>query len=351
MIFKTRKRAVVSIVFFGIVLAIGLPAIRAAREAARRVLLRNGDPVKDMALVRSILDELPVISLEDRLAYEAQRPISDDAKPVPLSRRSERLIRQSEEAWASAPRLAMLRELHDAEYIEFVEANGFGVGRRQVRKPDQSAVILPELAWIPPPRAINPAEPPTAIQNPTSAISDSESFPDLELAHLHQQGSGDFADPNRLGLVTKPRRVSGFQSHALSRDPNSLALEHLAEWQVSRTELVGLLKFAEPRVYESHVLPRMDYLNSNSTRQLDTFEQDSLRQLRDGEEIVIEQELNHIRMVGAIRAAKQCLDCHSVRRGELLGAFSYLLDRKQPIRLPKIEGEPVSMARRRSNDS
>ena len=95
----------------------------------------------------------------------------------------------------------------------------------------------------------------------------------------------------------------------------------------------------------------MDYLNSNSTRQLDTFEQESLRQLRGGEEIVIEHELNHIRMVGAIRAAKQCLDCHSVRRGELLGAFSYLLDRKQPIPPPKVEGKPVSMTRKRSQDS
>ena len=257
MIFKTRKLTVVSIVLAGIALAVGLPTIRAAREAARRALVRNGDPVKDMALLRSILDELPVISLEDRLAYETQRPISDDAKPVPMSRRSERLVRQSEEAWAAAPRLAMLRELHSAEYIEFVEANGFGVGRMRVTIPDRSAVILPELAWIPPPRTIIPAEPPTAMQNPTSVISDAEPFPDLELAHLHQQGAGDFVDPNRLGFVTKPRRVSGFQSHALSRDPNSMTLEHLAEWQVSRTELVGLLKFAEPRVYESHVLPRM----------------------------------------------------------------------------------------------
>ena len=30
-------------------------------------------------------------------------------------------------------------------------------------------------------------------------------------------------------------------------------------------------------------------------------------------------------MAHALRAAKQCLDCHNVQRGELLGAFSYRL--------------------------
>jgi hypothetical protein len=30
-------------------------------------------------------------------------------------------------------------------------------------------------------------------------------------------------------------------------------------------------------------------------------------------------------MLGSLRAAKQCLDCHNVQRGELLGAFSYRL--------------------------
>ena len=30
-------------------------------------------------------------------------------------------------------------------------------------------------------------------------------------------------------------------------------------------------------------------------------------------------------MLGSLRAAKPCLDCHNVQRGELLGAFSYRL--------------------------
>ena len=34
---------------------------------------------------------------------------------------------------------------------------------------------------------------------------------------------------------------------------------------------------------------------------------------------------------GSIRAVKQCLSCHSVERGELLGVFSYALRRELPL--------------------
>jgi len=30
-------------------------------------------------------------------------------------------------------------------------------------------------------------------------------------------------------------------------------------------------------------------------------------------------------MLGSLRAAKQCLECHTAKRGDLLGAFSYVL--------------------------
>jgi hypothetical protein len=347
--FITRKLAVVAIILAGIALAGGLPKIRAAREAARRAAVKNvfrGSPIKDLALVRSVLDELPVISLEDRLAYEDRRPNSDHAQPVPLSPKSELLLLQSEKAWGLSSRHAMLRHLHNEKYIEFVEANGFGVGRMEVMKPDRSSLILPELALIPFPRTPRTVEPQTAIHNPTTATSDSESILDLELAHLHQHGASDFTDPNRLGFVVEPRRASGFQPHSISRVPNSQASDHLAEWQVSRLQLVGLVKFKEPRVYESQNFPRMDLLSDHSTRPLDQFERHALKQLRGGEEVVTEHELNRVRIVGAVRAAAQCRECHSVRRGELLGAFSYRLDRKQPIPLPKVEAKPLSMLMR-----
>jgi hypothetical protein len=50
-----------------------------------------------------------------------------------------------------------------------------------------------------------------------------------------------------------------------------------------------------------------------------------LKRLRSDEDLVIDDAPNRIRMVGSLRAGKGCLECHSVRRGELLGAFSYVL--------------------------
>ena len=35
-----------------------------------------------------------------------------------------------------------------------------------------------------------------------------------------------------------------------------------------------------------------------------------------------------LRILGAIRAAKQCVDCHGGERGALLGAFSYTLTQR-----------------------
>ena len=47
--------------------------------------------------------------------------------------------------------------------------------------------------------------------------------------------------------------------------------------------------------------------------------------LRSDEDIVIGAATQRIRMLGSLRAAKQCLDCHTVQRGELLGALTYEL--------------------------
>jgi hypothetical protein len=79
----------------------------------------------------------------------------------------------------------------------------------------------------------------------------------------------------------------------------------------------------------------MDALGDAPTRPIDGFEGSALEKLRTTEDLVVEDGVNRIRMLGSIRAAKDCLECHQVRRGELLGAFSYDLDRTQPIALPK----------------
>jgi hypothetical protein len=69
----------------------------------------------------------------------------------------------------------------------------------------------------------------------------------------------------------------------------------------------------------------MDELRNAPTRSLDSFESESLRALQAGEDLKVQHEKDAIRMLGSIRAAKQCLQCHEVERGDLLGAFSYKL--------------------------
>jgi hypothetical protein len=77
--------------------------------------------------------------------------------------------------------------------------------------------------------------------------------------------------------------------------------------------------------YLSKNLPRMDELRNAPTRSLDAFESESLKALQTGEDLQVRHGKNEIRMLGSIRAAKQCLQCHEVERGDLLGAFSYKL--------------------------
>ena len=104
-------------------------------------------------------------------------------------------------------------------------------------------------------------------------------------------------------------------------------------WAIHRMELVSLLKFKKPAVYVSANLPKMEELDDAVTRPLDLFESDALSQLQKGEDLVPHATTNRIRMLGSLRADKQCLECHDVKRGHLLGAFSYVLLRDPALGL------------------
>jgi hypothetical protein len=69
--------------------------------------------------------------------------------------------------------------------------------------------------------------------------------------------------------------------------------------------------------------PRMDELSQAATRPLDGFEKEALARLQRGEDLLVQEAPMQMRMLGSLRAARQCLRCHQVQRGELLGAFSY----------------------------
>jgi Protein of unknown function (DUF3365) len=83
----------------------------------------------------------------------------------------------------------------------------------------------------------------------------------------------------------------------------------------------------KPTVYMAKNLPRMDEVKTAPTRDPDEFETAGLKAIAGGKELYFGQSRTAplLRMVGGIRAAKSCVNCHGCREGELLGAFSYTL--------------------------
>jgi hypothetical protein len=109
----------------------------------------------------------------------------------------------------------------------------------------------------------------------------------------------------------------------------------VVNWKTNRLQLVSLLMHDAPVVYETDRLPDMEKLSSETaeTRPLSSFERDGLTALRSGKQSQIQATRNRIVMLGAIRAGHSCLECHNVKQGDLLGAFSYELLRS-PILTP-----------------
>ncbi|BBO34809.1 hypothetical protein [Lacipirellula parvula] len=272
--------------------------------------------------VRRILaarQAFPFQSVEDRLSYEVPRAT---ANTPPLSDASilSTLNGDEQEYESNGWRAHQLRLIHSVKYEQFMRAAGFGPVR-MIRPRTETLVRVP-LRDI----GFDDAE-----------FTDDEFTPNWRaggrglatgaVQSAHEVSRRDFLDAEGFGYVQTPRTaVAGFVEHAFHQNP--LAGDKLlSKWRLQRLELVSLLKFETPRVYVLDHLPRMDQLNSNDipTRASDEFESDSLAKLQANADVIVSHDGNEYRMLGSLRAAKQCLDCHNVQRGELLGAFSYRL--------------------------
>jgi hypothetical protein len=141
---------------------------------------------------------------------------------------------------------------------------------------------------------------------------------------MHRSGIADFAHPDNFGFIKDRQHVAGFQPHYLSKPPKSPET-----WSLQTLELIGLAVHEKPVAYVSENLPRMEELREAPKRPLDEFEAVGLASLRSGEDLFVRDRLEGRRMLGAIRATKQCVACHSCERGDLLGAFSYTLRRAE----------------------
>jgi hypothetical protein len=252
----------------------------------------------------------PFESLDGRLAFERNRqPAIAETGRVPLSRVVASNLAEFDEQldFSYVQRAWALRDLHENTYRHFARAAGFGVMRMRsvseyvLKLEPRSKIVMPLLIDLP---ELNP--------------------PRKQLLDKHREVMLDFLEPDRLGYFRAPRLASGFESHGFSQLGQQLSRGSSdAHWQVTRLELVSLLRHDEPRVYVSAVVPRMDELAGVPHRRLDSFENSALPELQSREDVVVALEPERIRMLGAIRAGKKCLDCHDGQRGDLLGAFSY----------------------------
>lgn len=210
-----------------------------------------------------------------------------------------------------------LKTLHESTLTVFVNRPGFGVARMPGIASGESLRRVTERESRMPQPASKPLELISAAAESLEAANNEDRF-----FWLHTESLSDFVYPEGFGFFKDRRHVAGFRPHQFREYP-----EKGKQLNLETVELLGLVVHEYPVVYVSDSLPRMDVLRSAVTRPLDVFESQGLAELRRGETLFLRQLAGRLRMLGAIRAAEQCTSCHDCERGELLGAFSYVLDK------------------------
>jgi hypothetical protein len=278
-------------------------------------------PVAKMYHLAELREKFPLESLAARLDYEHKDGSSENrVQTVSLAPHVEGQLNGFEQANSRSRRQRSLEILYDQSRQDFILATGFGPGRMRDVYPDVFVLedagpvsLADELASR---KAIFSDASTDAllvpVELPTSSV----------LKSLHNEGLNDFLSADRMGYVKDLDHVAGFESHRFTRLPREMTDPSL-RWAVVRMELIGLMKYDEPRAYVSEFLPRLDELGKAATREIDDFEQAALERLQTEEDLVIDEAPGRVRMLGSLRAGRQCLDCHSVERGQLLGALSY----------------------------
>lgn len=277
--------------------------------------------------------EFPIVSLKNRLAYESSHP-EFKATPVHLSGEVEANLTslevdREESGWGGI-RVETLERLHNKNELDFALQRGFGVGR--MIGMNRQWVELPEYAPVRQPGNVKAHVPEQGTNNETE-YAPAPSVDDME--YMHRESNYQFLDQERFGYIAERGRVAGFEPHHIGQVPE--LFDDNQNWQVTRLELISLLRHKEPVAYVSDYLPDMEELQGVPTRKLTAFESSAIEKLRTEEDVVIDEGANQIRMVGSLRAAKDCMSCHSVSRGVLLGAFSYDISRVKPIPTPALE--------------
>jgi hypothetical protein len=241
----------------------------------------------------------------------------------------------------SALRQRMLEQFHGQTTDTFTAISGFGMER-----------MVPLYKLV-------PFEIPDLSTNEVEVVK--EIVPPQPLKDVFSESLDGFRHPGKP-VVKKNQPNAPFNPNDGFGIPNRVVMRGL---QLRLLDLVGLINADGPRVYSGGKAFEVQRMNAEEakafretgkpavnpfqprfmppkarksaddarakaepakleTRPLDVFETTGVAELRDGKELFIRTRGNAIRMLGALRATEQCLECHTdSKRGDLLGAFSY----------------------------
>jgi hypothetical protein len=262
--------------------------------------------------LQDLREQYPETSLESRLEFE-QANRSEVGGTEALSQNLQVSLRLNtfetrdspvEELW----RVSALSRLHSHFYEYFIATEGFGPAR-------MAGMFTPNEKYFSFERHPRPL--PIALGDEIETEADGED--------LHDKVMTDFFKKESFGKIVGSKRAIGFEPHGPTdlKQEIGTAIENAATWQLTRLELVSLLRHNEPRVYVAETIPLMNELEDIPHRALNEFEAKALPQLETERDTVIKETLAGAVMLGAVRAGNDCLQCHNGPRGKLLGAFSY----------------------------
>jgi len=273
--------------------------------------------------VRSLQQRYPYESMEERLPTPHQQLATEASSPTNtwlLEYVEDDLEEKGARRAPRTTRSRALELLHEHVVDVFVSRQGFGVYRSFGGVSDFTLnwdVRTEDPIPQPGPRS-------TASQSAGYADSLAPGGFDWEMQDLHVANLRNFVNMPGFGFVKDRKHVAGFQSHRFRQPELYDSWKwNTASWKLNSLDLVGLLMHPEPVVYISDNLPRMDELREAPVRSLDAFEAQGLAKLQRGDDMYERGSPEGLRVLGAIRCAKQCVDCHGAQRGDLLGAFSY----------------------------
>ncbi len=268
----------------------------------------------------------PFVSLRDRLQplnsqrflIDVKQSTDDESRPYSFG--------------FPGPRQRAIGYLHHAAVMHFLSATDFGVLRmgmpdlKNLENADGSPITIPLSQLSQTPSESSDTEP--------QVLSHDEL---LEQQNLELQSW--FLDASRMGVIEDADHVAGFLPHSMNE--NELAshryamgregkigipgVKNAATLKLEKLQLVGLLYHEEPIAYVLDTMPSLLNAKTAPTRPLDNFEVRGIESLLGGEAIYCEQQGKHIRMIGAMRSAESCVQCHEGPTNQLLGAFTYTL--------------------------